>query len=141
MKYLLAATCMAIALFNTSTNAADNLDEVIKKDSKLRRELNKIKKEYKDANEDLEEAKKDHAKKMAELKKETIEAYEDSMKRYTKKGDIRAATALMEKVDAMKKGEGESGGEKLGEAPKNAGKFSDLRLGTTRVGAPLWTDR
>lgn len=97
----------------TNTLMANDLMSVIKGDKGLCRELRRISKQVKHetaqheekrqrVEDELAELDAEHAKEMAELKARAIEAYENAMADYTRKGDIRSATTLMEHVKKLK---------------------------------------
>ncbi|MBD3407262.1 MAG: hypothetical protein GF411_14170 [Candidatus Lokiarchaeota archaeon] len=79
------------------------LEDVINQNIQLKRKIRSIAHDKEEADRELEEAKQKHFEKIDKLKQETIEAYQDTMKIYTKKGDIRTASVLLKEIDRLKK--------------------------------------
>lgn len=108
-RILFAAVIILTSGIAFCEDSKENSDELVKQavenDKVLSRDIeiatNKMDKEL----EKYLEAKNRYDNAMIELKSNMIKAYEESMKRYTKKGDIRMATALMAVVDKMKENE------------------------------------
>lgn len=96
LLHLIALTCCSVIW------ATDVVDDAVKNDPKLENEIRTIEQDATELDERFERARELYEAERQELKERSIAAYEKAMVRYTKKGDIQRATALMDKVDQMK---------------------------------------
>ena len=76
--------------------------KIFEGDKTLQRDTKRIAKKMKREDEKLAEAQKKHKKAIAKFKMELVKTYEASMKRYTKKGDLRTANAILAQIDKIK---------------------------------------
>lgn len=85
-----------------SEKTENEMEKVLKEDTTLRNAVKRVVAKMEKEDEKLIEAEKRHKEAIAELKEDLIKTYESAMANYTKKGDLRAANALLSQINKMR---------------------------------------
>lgn len=79
-----------------------DFDIVFKNDKSLQSSAKRVTSKIEKENAKLVMVQKKHKETIAKYQKELIKVYESTVKKYTKKGDLRAANAILAQIDKMK---------------------------------------
>jgi hypothetical protein len=101
-KFVVAGMLAGACVFGGEDKADTSLGDILKKDPALAKSVEMVTKKMEKSDAVFEAAKAKHEEEISTLKESLVVVYETAMKSYTKKGDIRTATALMAAIDEMK---------------------------------------